>query len=134
MFLGEYRLKFTGLGRIVLPKKIRESVTKDRIVLSRGFEGCVLGFLQEDWEKEAKKQLETSITEEKARILRRYVFSGSEVVDLDNQGRFVIPGGLLNFGKLSEEVVIIGAGDHFEIWNGKLWSQYLTKIESEMGR
>ena len=133
MFLGEYYLKFTGLGRVVLPKKIRSEVSGDRIVLSRGFEGCVLGFSLESWEKEANKQLEGSITEEKGRLLRRYVFSGSEIVDLDKQSRFVIPAGLLHFGSLRDEVVLIGAGDHFEIWNRIGWESYLLSMQKEVG-
>ena len=134
MFLGEYRTKFTGFGRVILPKKIREEILGTKFVLSRGFEGCVWGFTIEGWENETKRQLEVSATDETARKLRRYLFSGSETVELDGQGRFVIPRGLVIYGKLGKEVVIIGAGDHFEVWNTLAWEEHLREIEKEYAR
>lgn len=134
MFLGEYKLTFTGKGRLVLPRKLRDELVGKEIILSRGFEGCIWGFSKEAWEEEIKKQLEIPITEERGRFLRRYLFSASEKADLDSQGRFVIPTQLLSFAGLLEEIVIIGAGDHFEIWNKKDWQKNLIKIEKAYGR
>lgn len=134
MFLGEYQLKFSGQGRIVLPAKIREELVIRQTILSRGFEGCIWGFSPEGFKKESKRQLEISATEERARYLRRYLFSGSVPVELDSQGRFVIPSTLLAYAKLGEEVVIIGAGDHFEIWNSEFWKKHLKEIERDYGR
>ena len=52
MFLGEFQTKFTGHGRIVLPKKVRSELEGDKLILSRGFEGCIWGFNEQDFEKE----------------------------------------------------------------------------------
>ena len=134
MFLGEYTTKFSGSGRVILPKNLRTDLIGNVIILSRGFEGCIFGFDLKTFEKEARRQLEISATEERARIMRRYLFSGSVPAELDSQGRFVIPSALLTFAKLTFEVVIIGAGDHFEIWNTKIWKKHLKKIEEEYGR
>lgn len=129
MFLGEYEVKFTGNGRVVLPKKIRSEIKDKDIILSRGFEGCIWGFSKEDFEIQARKQLEIPATEERARVLRRYLFSASADVELDNQGRFVIPSNLLQYANISDRVVVIGAGDHFEIWNKESWEVHLKNIE-----
>lgn len=134
MFLGEYQSKFSGKGRVILPKKIREGLSGGDIILSRGFEGCIWGFDIKVWEKEAKKQLEISATEERARLLRRYLFSGAMPAELDSQGRFVIPSALLVYAKVTDEVVIIGAGDHFEIWDKDLWESHIKRIEGEYGK
>ena len=134
MFLGEYTTKFSGFGRVILPKKLRDIISGNVIILSRGFEGCVFGFDEKTFEIEVKKQLEISATEERARMLRRYIFSGSVPAELDSQGRFVIPSALLTYAKLSGEVVIIGAGDHFEVWNRKIWTKQLKSIERDYGR
>lgn len=132
MFLGEYLTRFTGKGRIVLPKKFRENIVSQVVILSRGFEECILGFSLADWEKEAGKQLESSITESKGRNLRRFFFSSSESLDLDIQGRIVIPLHLVEYAKLKEEIVVIGAGDHFEVWDKNRWQQHLKIIEKEV--
>ena len=102
--------------------------------MSRGFENCIWGFDHKSFEEESKKQLEISVTEEQGRFLRRFLFGSSESVELDSQGRFVIPSTLLDFARVKKEVIIIGAGDHFEIWNPKLWDNHLKVIEREYGR
>jgi MraZ protein len=131
VFLGEYEVKFTGFGRVVLPKKIREEVNGRSIILSRGIDGCIWGFSVEGFEIEARKQLEVPATEERARFLRRYLFSASADVELDSQGRFVIPSNLLEYAKIKDEVVVIGAGDHFEIWNKESWEAHLKTFEED---
>ena len=134
MFLGEYQLNFNGKGRLILPKKLRQDLGGNEIILTRGFEGCIWGFSREKFEEEAKKQLEISATEERARMLRRYIFSSSVPTELDNQGRFVIPAVLLGYANLNEEVVLIGAGDHFEVWEKDLWKKHLAIIERDYGK
>lgn len=135
MFLGEYHTKFSGKGRIILPKLMRHELGEDReIVLSRGFEGCIFGFSKKGFEEEAKKQVEVSATEERGRFLRRYLFSSSGSAELDTQGRFIIPSALLIYARIGDEVSIIGAGDHFEIWNTDLWREHLKEVEKAYGR
>ena len=131
MFLGEYQTKFSGKGRVILPRKFRQELKSQEVVLSRGFEECIWGFDLNDFEVEARKQLEISATEERGRFLRRYLFSGSESVELDAQGRIIIPSALLDFASVKEEVTIIGAGDHFEIWDSKNWKKHLKEISRD---
>ncbi|MDD2823032.1 MAG: division/cell wall cluster transcriptional repressor MraZ [Candidatus Daviesbacteria bacterium] len=129
MFLGEYQTKFSGQGRIVLPKKFRkELINGKEIVLSRGFDGCIWGYSVTGFTKEAERQLAISPTEEGARHLRRYLFSGAEETILDEQGRFIIPKQLIDYANITDEVVLIGTGDHFEIWNPKKWNELINKI------
>ncbi len=128
MFLGEYKANFSGQGRIILPKKFRQELKGVQIILSRGFEQCVFGFAASNWEKEAAKQLEMPVTDREARRLRRYLFSAAEVVESDDQGRIVIPKPLLEYAGLQESVIIIGAGDHLEIWDPINWKKYVKKF------
>lgn len=131
MFLGEYQTSFSGKGRVILPRKLRDELKNKEVILSRGIDRCIWGFDLEDFEEEAKKQLEISATEERARYLRRYLFSSSEQVELDAQGRIIIPFTLLDFASVKSDVTIIGAGDHFEIWDSKLWKKHIRMIEGE---
>ena len=134
MFLGEYKAKFSGKGRVILPHKFRQELKGKEVILSRGFESCIWGFDLKDFEEEARKQLEISATEERARYLRRYLFSGSESAELDIQGRVIIPSTLLDFARVKEEIAIIGAGDHFEIWESRKWKKHIKKIERDYTR
>lgn len=122
MFLGTYKVRFSGAGRIVLPRKLRgELKNAQEIILTRGFDGGIWGFDKEEWERQANLQLETPITEKKGRDIRRLLFSAAQAVELDKQGRFVIPEGLKAQGSIKKDMYLIGTGDHFEVWGIDEW-------------
>lgn len=134
MFLGTYQTTFSGKRRVILPKKFRVELKNIKeVVLTRGLDQCIWGFDTKDWEKQARLQLEIPITERKGIDLRRFVFSGAEISELDSQGRFVIPLVLLTHAKVKEKVLIVGAGDHFEIWNPKDWQKTLKVADKKIG-
>jgi len=124
MFLGTYKPNFSGKGRIVLPKKIRNEITGERVVLSVGFEPCLFGFEEKKWATAISPELSKPLSDPEGRKLRRQMCARATVVELDSQGRFVIPEELFNYAFIKNEVLIIGAGDHFEIWSPEKWNAY----------
>ncbi|MBI4064959.1 division/cell wall cluster transcriptional repressor MraZ [Candidatus Gottesmanbacteria bacterium] len=124
LFLGEYDHALDNRGRVSLPKKIRQEIEEREIVLLKGFDPCIFGFDRTSWEKEAAKHLDTPVTDEIGRKLRRYLFSSAEKVEIDKLGRILLPALLKEYASLTHSVVIIGAGDHFEIWDIKNWRSY----------
>jgi len=124
LFLGEYEHALDDRGRITLPVKIREELDERELVLTRGFDTCIFGFDRSSWEKEAGKHLETPVTDKEARSLRRYLFSGAQKADIDKLGRILLPAQLKEYASISRNVVVIGAGDHFEIWDKEKWREY----------
>lgn len=131
MFLGSYEPSFDLKSRrIALPKKIRDYLATSEIVLSYGFEKCIFGFDTKMWESQSAKQLEEPINARSARDIRRFFFSSAVTCALDDQGRFVIPGSLLEYAGLKSPV-IIGAGDHFEIWEDTVWERLRKELEEE---
>jgi len=133
MFLGEYQPNITEGNRIALPKKLREQIVGDEVILSKGFEKCVFLYDRGDWTQEWQKQVDNPITELKTRELKRYVFSGAVDTNIDEQGRFVVPQSLRGYAGLEKSVVVIGAGDHIELWDSALWVEHLKKISQELG-
>ncbi len=130
VFFGEYQVSFTAPGRIVLPKKIRELLKGNTFVLTKGFDSCLAGYDKEDWEKRAKTLLDVSLLEKEMLDKRRFLFSSAVFLEIDEQGRFVIPRTLLEFGNLQEKVIIVGVGDHFEIWSLSTWNKYIKEKAS----
>lgn len=129
MFLGSYKPSFDSRSRrIALPKKLRDSLETNELVLSFGFEKCIFGFDNKAWEAQSKKQLEEPITNVRSRDIRRFLFSAAERLTLDDQGRFVIPLHLLEYAQIKEPIVI-GSGDHFEIWESRNWQIHKGKLE-----
>lgn len=129
MFLGSYKPSFDQTSkRLALPIQIRDYLATSKIILSYGFEKCIFGFDTEAWEKESAKQLAKSVTDSAARTNRRFFFASARFVDIDSQGRIVIPSGLLEYAQIREPL-IIGAGDHFEIWDQRNWQGILKTLE-----
>ena len=98
------------------------------IVLARGYDGCIFGFDITSWEKEAAKHLETPVTDQVGREVRRYLFAGAEKVELDKLGRILLPQALKGYAHIERDAKVVGAGDHFEIWDRNLWEEYTTRL------
>ncbi len=132
MFLGSYITYFTGNNersstsyRLVLPKKFRKELgNTGRFYLVKGLDGEIWGYNEVQWQKEAENRLKIPITELEGRINRRKFFSQAEECVLDTQGRFVISKELVEQLESKSEVLLIGAGDHFEIWNPEVWRKF----------
>jgi MraZ protein len=133
LFLGEYAHSLDDRGRITLPRRIRQEIDEREIILSRGFDTCIFGFDTRRWETEANKQLEIPVTEIKARELRRYMFAGAVKAEIDKLGRVLLPAQLKEYAHVDQEVMVIGAGDHFEIWNKTTWEEYANTLKGYEG-
>jgi len=130
VFFGEYQINFSGSGRLLLPKKVRELLKGNTFILTKGFGNCLSGYDKDDWEKRASELLNPSLLQPTDMENRRYVFSSLVYLEIDEQGRFVVPKNLLEYGQLKDRAVIIGVGDHFEIWETKKWETYKLKIKN----
>ena len=134
LFVGEYQVVFTGTGRIVIPKKIREALGDTRtFTLTKGFDQCLSGFRNEDLEKGTQELMGPSILEMKKVEMKRHLFSSAVVLEIDEQGRIVIPKNLIKYADLKGGgVVIIGVGTYFEVWNTEKWGQYVKDNEKNI--
>lgn len=128
VFLGEFEHNLDDRGRLSLPKKLRQELASIEVVLTRGFESCIFGYPKEMWLDEAKRQLTIPVIEAKGRNLRRYVFSAAVTAEIDKLGRVLIPVNLQEYAQIKNEVTIIGAGDHFEIWEKARWKEYSMRL------
>ena len=124
VFFGEYQINFSGSGRLLLPKKVRELLKGNTFILTKGFGDCLAGYDKDDWEKRASELLNPSLLQPTDMDNRRYIFSSLVYLEIDEQGRFVVPKNLLEYGRLKEKITVIGVGDHFEIWDEKNWKKY----------
>lgn len=130
MFLGTFEPNLMGKGRIALPKKIREQLSGVGLVLTVGFEDCILGFTEKKWEEVTNIELTRPLFSDKdGRDLRRRMYSEAVNIDLDSQGRFIIPERMLSYADITTRLIIIGAGDHFEIWSKQKWEEYRVRMK-----
>ncbi len=115
-------------GRVVLPKKLRESL-KDPAVLyvTPGPDHSLWVYTEVELELLAAKLDEAPATDAEARVFRRLYFAQTESVDIDKAGRFLIPERLSHFALLKKDVVLIGVRNHLEIWDSLHWETYVNQ-------
>lgn len=118
MFLGSFKTYFSGKNRLILPKKFRRELgPESKFFILLGENGEIWGFDQINWLKQAESILQIPLFSEEGRLKRLKFFPRADECILDFQGRFILPQEFVDQANLKKDVLIIGAGDHFEIWN-----------------
>ena len=128
VFSGEFNVSFSAPGRIVLPKKIRELLKGNTFILTKGFDFCLAGYDKSEWEARSAQLLSVSLLEKENIEKRRFIFGSAVYLEGDEQGRFVIPKNMLGYSNISGKAIIVGVGDHFEIWEPAKWEEYAKTI------
>ncbi len=129
MFLGHYEHHLEAKGRLSIPKKFRQELAAGG-VLTEGLDGCLFLFPKSKWETLAKKLAAAPLTRKDARAFARLLTFGAFAVELDRQGRILIPEKLRQVARIEKKIVVAGALDRIEIWGKKRFDQYFEKIES----
>lgn len=129
MFTGEYRHSIDGKGRLAVPARFRADLEGGAFV-SRWIDGCLAIFPRDAWDDLASRVASLPVSDAGARTFSRFIFSGAFEVDLDRQGRALVPAGLREFAGLESDVVVVGARDHIELWNPARWAGYSAAMQS----
>ena len=129
MFTGEYRHSVDEKGRIAVPSKFRAQLEGGAFV-SRWIDACLAIFPRGEWDELAAKVAALPLADASSRTFQRFIFAGAFEVDLDRQGRIVLPVSLRGFAGLGAEAVIVGSRDHAEIWAPARWDDYRRELES----
>ncbi len=133
-FTSEYECKLDAKGRLVLPAKIKNNlpeVSGAEMVLGRGFDQCLTLYSQVEFNKIYSQIAGLSGFNEENRRLQRTFFMGISSIELDANGRFMIPKPLLKYADLDKEVTVVGMGNHIEIWNPDIYHSYLINDPKE---
>ena len=136
-FTSEYESKLDTKGRIVLPAKIKAQLPSgegDELVIRRGFELCLIIYPMVEFKKVFSKISGLSEFNEEYRKLQRNFFSGTATVELDANGRFVIPRNMLSYAQLEKDLILIGMGNKVEVWSPSIYEKQLIKDPSELSK
>ena len=129
MFIGEYFHQLDDKGRISIPKKFRENLSSGAVI-TRGLDQCLFLYTKEEWKKLAEKLAALPFAQSNTRAFSRLMLAGAMDVEVDKQGRMMIPEYLRSFGKLSKSVVIAGLYNRLEVWDESAWTLYKQKTET----
>ncbi len=120
MFMGEYNHTIDAKGRLIIPSKFRESLG-DEFVVSKGMDGCLFVYDNEEWKKFEEKLLSLPMMDKQVRQFTRYFLAGAASVEVDKQGRILIPSVLREFADITKDAVLVGVGSRIEIWSRERW-------------
>lgn len=122
MFLGEYEYKIDPKGRVAIPPKFRKYFT-DGIVLNMGAEACVNVYTPQVWDEIAKQYDSGPIAPSKLRQRNRYIYGTAFDMELDEQGRVMLPPPLRRHAGIKDSLVIAGVNKYLEIWSKESWEE-----------
>jgi len=132
MFYGTHEHTIDEKNRLTLPAKFREALGGG-VVLVRGIDGTVDVYPRRSWEASAQRISALDSLTREAREMKRFVFAGATVTDLDKQGRVLVPPDLARHASLGREVAVVGVDDHVEIWDRPQWATHVSAIEGSVG-
>ena len=129
MLLGEFKHNLDIKGRMAIPAKFRDKLEAGAII-TRGIDNCLFVFANNEWETLAKKLVALPLAQANSRAFSLLMLAGATDVELDNQGRILIPDYLRKYAGLSKSVVVAGLYNRIEIWDEAAWTTYKVKTES----
>ena len=130
MFMGEYHHTIDDKGRLTIPSKIRYELGEN-FIITRGLDGCLFVYKKDIFEAMINKYQELPNIKD-ARNFRRFILSGANNLEFDKQGRINISSSLIKYAELKKECVVIGVGDHLEIWDEQRWNKFISENEDNL--
>jgi MraZ protein len=129
MFLGEYEHTIDSKGRMAVPAKFRAQLDHGAVI-SKGMGTCLSVYTMQRWEEKSAELVEGKTSEE-LRDFERRIYPSATEIELDGQGRLIIPAKLRAHARLENEVTVAGVRDHFEIWDRATWQEYQARLDAE---
>ncbi len=130
MFIGEYSHTIDEKSRLAVPIKFRAELAGGAVV-TKGLDGCLFLYTTSEWQKLVDKLNAMPISQKNARAFSRLILAGAMDVELDRQGRIVLPKYLMDYASLRHSVIVAGLFNRLEIWDAKVWQEYKDSTEKE---
>ena len=127
MLVGSYNHKIDAKGRTVLPSRIRSELG-NTVVATIGIDSCIALYPMDRWEELLLKLKDLSSFKKKTRDFRRVLLSMATEQDVDAAGRILLPSLLKEYASIEQDITLIGAEDHVEIWDTKRWEEHRRSV------
>ena len=115
-----------------MPIKFRNDLKKGAVV-TKGLDGCLFLYPLSEWKVLADKLSKLPISQANTRAFARLMLAGAMDVQVDKQGRIIIPDYLRKYAGMKKKIIVNGLYNHLEIWDENNWEKYKRKTEKESG-
>lgn len=135
MFQGASEVSLDAKGRLAVPTRHREPLASGggAVVLTAHPDGCLLLYPKVAWEPIGARIQALSSFNEQARWWQRLLVGFAEELELDGSGRILVSPPLRKFASLKKQVMLVGQGSHFELWDVEAWDQRLAQAMTMAG-
>ena len=131
LLTGEFELRIDEKNRLSIPARVREQISEEEwgsgFYLVWGVNRILSLYPDKYYQRIALAVAPRRVAPDESLAFDRVNFALAGKVDLDRQGRVLLGEKMVSRAKLSEEVALIGARDHLEIWDRQQWDRYLDK-------
>jgi MraZ protein len=132
MFGGEFSVTLDDASRLALPRRLRDVLETDKIVITKGLDTCLWLYPVKEWEK-LENQIVGATTpfDDEDRALWQRIIGPNHEIDIDKQGRILIPPPLRAFAGLNRECIVLGQHHYIEIWAEGRYQAHLEASEAD---
>lgn len=125
-FIGHYTHSLDSKNRVAIPAKYRSQIEDGKVVVTKGFDGCLVVYPVEEWQKLKDERISRldPMDSRSARDKMRKLLGGATPGDVDKQGRIGLTAYHLKRADITKEVVFTGMGNCFEVWAASVWDEY----------
>lgn len=130
MLLGEYECRIDDKGRVAIPSKLRKEF-QDGLVLTRGFDRCMLIYSLPEWNRICENFSTLPTTKDNNRRLIRFNFANAFNAEIDKQGRVALPAPLRQYAHIKDVTIMAGVGRYLEIWGKESWEEEKAVMDEQ---
>ena len=118
---------------MAVPTRSREALTQGgtvKLVLTAHPDGCLLLYPAPAWEPIRARVMSFPSLDRQFSVWKRLLVGFAQEVELDGTGRLLVPPEMRDFAKIAREVMFVGQGTHYEIWDLEQWNTQLGQLRS----
>jgi MraZ protein len=132
LFLGTYEYAMDGRGRVPVPPRYRDLLTRGAVISQGSPDLCLRLYTVEGFERLGAIFMSQPVTRKAGRIARESYFGRAFPVDVDRQGRVLIPASLRAHAGLENSVIMIGAGEWLNIWSPEHFDEEMKLVDERL--
>jgi MraZ protein len=133
VFQGANQINLDAKGRMAVPTRARDPLTQGgtvKLVLTAHPDACLLLYPVPAWEPIRAQVMSFPSLDRQASLWKRLLVGFAQEVEPDSAGRLLIPPELRDFAHITRQVMFVGQGSHFEIWDLEAWKAQLESLRT----
>ena len=133
VFQGANQINLDAKGRMAVPTRARDPLSQGgtvKLVLTAHPDACLLLYPAPAWEPIRAQVMSFPSLDRQASLWKRLLVGFAQEVEPDSAGRLLIPPELRDFAHITRQVMFVGQGSHFEIWDLEAWKAQLESLRT----